>query len=192
MTTPADTHERILRAALRVIGEHGIAGLTNRLVAKEAGISLGSLTYHFASQTDLLRESLLRFVDDEVARITAITETLAATVHTVEQAAAAAQHALAEMTVGREEIGVHEVYVHAARDPELYEATQRCFAAYDEVATTTLRLLGIADPERVAGHVVALIAGGQLRRLATGVDATAAAADGLLLLLSGAQWAASS
>jgi DNA-binding transcriptional regulator YbjK len=180
------TREAILHAALRVIGEHGIAGLTNRLVAKEAGVSLGSLTYHFASQTDLLREALLSFVAGETERIEQLAESLVGSVHSTQDAAAHVQRALSEMALGREQIGVFEVYVQSARDPELHAATQRCFAAYDSVATTVLSLLGFPSPERAARHVVALIAGSQIRRLATGDADTEHIAAGLLMLLNGA------
>jgi hypothetical protein len=56
--------------------------------------------------------------------------------------------------------------VHAGRDPSLRDAAGACFAAYDEIARTVLR--GLGGPERLAGPVVALFAGLQLRRLATG------------------------
>lgn len=177
--------ERIVHAALRVIGEHGIAGLTNRRVATEAGVSLGSLTYHFASRTELLRESVLLFVADETARIGQIADSLAGSVQSVQDAAVAAQQALSEMAVGREELGVLEVYLQAARDPELHEAVRGCFAAYDRVATAILRMLGVEQPEQAARHVVALIGGAQLRRLATGDEETSQVAAGLLMLLSG-------
>ncbi|MDP9116779.1 MAG: TetR/AcrR family transcriptional regulator [Actinomycetota bacterium] len=168
------------------MGAHGIAGLTNRRVATAAGISLGSLTYHFTSQTDLLRESLLLFVADETHRISAIADRLADSVHGVQDAAAAAERALADVAFGPEEIGVYELYVHSARDPELHTAARQCFAAYEQVARTTLGLLGLPDPERVAPHVVALVAGAQLRRLATGSKDAAGIGDGLLMLLNGA------
>jgi AcrR family transcriptional regulator len=185
VTEQQTTRDRILYAALRVIGKHGIGGLTNRLVAKEAGISLGSLTYHFASQTELLRDSVLVFVDDETRRISAIADGLLNTVHTVEQAAAAAEQALTDLVLGPEEIGVYEVYVHSARDSALQGAVQQCFAAYEQVATTILGLLGVTDARRLAPHVVALVAGSQLRRLATGATQADGIAEGLLLLLAG-------
>lgn len=182
--TGEPTRDRILHAALRVIGEHGIAGLTNRLVAKEAKLSLGSLTYHFASQTELLRESLLMFVNDEADRITAIAETLAQRVTTVEQAARAAEHAVTQMAPGPEEIGVYELYLHSARDPALHAAVQTCFEAYDRVALTLLTLLGVDDADALAPHVVALVLGSQLRRLATAAPDASGIADGLLRLAS--------
>src|ERR1044072_3485734 len=65
-TTPTtDTRARILHATLRVIAAGGIGAVSNRRVATEAGVALGSLTYHFPSQTALLRDSLLLYADEE-------------------------------------------------------------------------------------------------------------------------------
>ncbi|NLU67768.1 TetR family transcriptional regulator [Streptomyces sp. HNM0574] len=53
---PADPErrERILAAAERLLLEHGIARLSHRAVAREAGVPLGSTTYYFATLNDLL------------------------------------------------------------------------------------------------------------------------------------------
>lgn len=179
---------RLVRAALAVVAEHGVAGLTNRRVAAAAGVSLGSLTYHFRSQTDLLREALQTFVDDEARRMDALARDLGGSVRSVAEAAAAAERALGEMAIGREQLGIFEVHLQSARDPQLREAVTRCFAAYDAMAATVLRLLGVADAERIAPHVVALVAGAQLRRVATGESARPGTAEGLVLLLAGAEW----
>ncbi|MGQ4417946.1 TetR/AcrR family transcriptional regulator [Streptomyces sp. SAS_269] len=50
--------QRIIDAALRVVGEKGIAGLSHRTVAAEADVPLGSTTYHFATLDDLLVAAL--------------------------------------------------------------------------------------------------------------------------------------
>lgn len=177
------TRTRILHATLRVIGAHGVAGLTNRRVAKEAGLSLGSLTYHFTSQTELLRESLLMFVAAEANRITAIADSLAGSVTSVEHAADAAERAITEMALGPEEIGVYELYLQSARDPELHDAVRSCFAAYDRVALTVLDTLGVPGAQSLAPHIVALVMGAQLRRLATDAPDVSGIADGLLRIL---------
>ncbi|MFF4170471.1 TetR/AcrR family transcriptional regulator [Streptomyces sp. NPDC001744] len=52
--------ERIVDAALRVVGRAGIAGLSHRAVAAEADVPLGSTTYHFASLDELLVAALRR------------------------------------------------------------------------------------------------------------------------------------
>ncbi|MEU4918534.1 TetR/AcrR family transcriptional regulator [Streptomyces parvus] len=51
---------RIIDAALTVIADDGIAGLSHRTVAAEADVPLGSTTYHFASLDELLVAALRR------------------------------------------------------------------------------------------------------------------------------------
>jgi len=184
--SPAGTRDRLVHAALHVIGTHGVAGLTNRRVAAEAGVSLGSLTYHFATQTDLLRECLLVFVRDEAVRITTVADSLATSVTSMADAAAAAERALTEIALGPEEIGVLEVYLQSARDPGLREAVATCFAAYDHAARSILGMLAVPDADRLAPQVVALVLGTQVRRLATGAADAGGIAGGLLRLISGA------
>ncbi|WP_086838210.1 TetR family transcriptional regulator [Amycolatopsis kentuckyensis] len=179
------TREAILRGALTVVGEHGVGGLTNRRIVAAAGVSLGTLTYHFTSQTALLREAMLLFAEEETAKLGAIVDGYRSEGLSVEQAASVVEHVIAQLPFGADELGAHELYLQAARDPELHEASSRCFAAYDELAVTILSALGVPDPARLAGPVVALIAGLQLRRLATGETDTPVA-EPLMMLLRGA------
>jgi AcrR family transcriptional regulator len=50
----AETRRRIIRGAWTVIAERGLAALTTRLVAREAGISHGMCHYHFENKDDLI------------------------------------------------------------------------------------------------------------------------------------------
>ncbi|MBQ0830357.1 TetR/AcrR family transcriptional regulator [Streptomyces tagetis] len=50
--------QRIIDAAIRVVGRKGIAGLSHRTVAAEADVPLGSTTYHFATLDELLVAAL--------------------------------------------------------------------------------------------------------------------------------------
>jgi TetR/AcrR family transcriptional regulator, regulator of biofilm formation and stress response len=184
MTAGAEgTRERILRAALRVIGEHGVAGVTNRQIAREAGVSLGSITYHFETQHELLRESMLLFVREETERLTAIAARHRDGTVSLEAAAALVEQVAESTAFGREELAPLELYLHAGRDPYLREAAAACFAAYDAIAVTVLSGLGVPDPHRLAGPVVALIAGLQLRRLATGGTGETGIAEALTRLV---------
>ncbi|WP_170287412.1 TetR/AcrR family transcriptional regulator [Halioglobus maricola] len=49
-----ETRGKILHAALDIIVEEGIRSVRNRAVAKRAGVSLGSTTYHFSSIEELI------------------------------------------------------------------------------------------------------------------------------------------
>ncbi|MER7953244.1 TetR family transcriptional regulator [Streptomyces sp. NPDC096030] len=53
-----ERRQRIVDAALRVVGARGIDGLSHRTVAAEADVPLGSTTYHFASLDELLVAAL--------------------------------------------------------------------------------------------------------------------------------------
>ncbi|MFD8498960.1 TetR/AcrR family transcriptional regulator [Amycolatopsis sp. NPDC059657] len=178
------TRETILRAALKVIGEHGVAGLSNRRIVADAGVSLGTLTYHFPSQTELLRQAMLLFAEEETAKLAAIVDAHRAENLTLEQAAALVEQVIEQLPFGTDEIAPHELYLQAARDPSLRDASERCFTAYDALAATILGALGVAAPERLAGPVVALIAGLQLRRLATGAPGTPPG-ESLMMLVRG-------
>ncbi len=189
-----DTRARILHATLRTIAAGGIGAVSNRRVAAEAGVALGSLTYHFPSQTDLLRESLLLYAAEEVARLEALAAELRAATGaggegggpSAEQAAVVVEQVAARNAGRPEEIAELELHLHASRDPELHEASRRCFGAYEDFAAAALEALGVPDPARHARTVVALLCGLGVRRLGTGEHHAAGTADALLTVIRGA------
>lgn len=70
-TRPNDPHrrERIARAAITVVAQRGLEGLTHRAVAAEADVPLGSTTYHFATLDDLLEVALTHAAEDNIGRM---------------------------------------------------------------------------------------------------------------------------
>lgn len=192
MTVSPDTErpatggrERILRATLELVADGGVAEVTNRRVAKAAGVSLGSLTYHFETQADLLRESLLLYVEEETARRERLAEQLSGLELTLEQAAAAVEQLIASALDIPEQLAELELHLHASRDPELREASRRSFAAHDRVAAAALSALGVPDPEAHAAKVVALMSGLAVRRLAGGGQDASGTAEALVALVRG-------
>lgn len=171
MPHASDTRQSIVDAVLRIIGQDGIAAVTNRRIAKEAGVSLGSITYHFATQHELLRESLLHFVAEETRHFTALADACTDGQFDIGQAAEAVAQVAGGNAFDSRHIAPFELYVQAGRDERLRAAAAECFAAYDLLATRILTRLGVPDPERLAGAAVALVFGQQLRRLATGAPA---------------------
>jgi AcrR family transcriptional regulator len=184
---PTGVRERILRATLELIADGGIAGVTNRRVAASAGVSLGSLTYHFTSQTQLLRESLLLYVEEETARREQIALELASDKPGVEQVAEAIERLVAIPSDIPQQIAELELHLHAARDPELREASQRCFDAHEQIAAAALTSLGLPDGELHAPTVVALMTGLAVRRLAAGGRDAQGNSEALLALVRGLQ-----
>lgn len=180
-----DTRENILRATLALIGREGIAAVTNRRVAAAAGVSLGSLTYHFPSQVDLLRESLLLYVGEEVARLEAIAAEMRGASITVEEVAEEVERVVAAAAARSEQVAEIELHLRASRDPGLQEASRRTFAAYEAFAAAALEGLGLPDPERHAPAVVALITGMALRTLGSGGEWRPDLSGALLTLVRG-------
>lgn len=178
---PSGVRARIVDAALDVVGELGVAGLTNRRVASAAGVSLGTVTYHFPTQRGLLRECLQAFVEAEIRRIQAMAADLGRPGLGATEAAAATEAAVDGMVLEPRHLGVLELYLQAARDPELRDSARRCWEGYDRAAARLLERLG-ADPDR-AGQVVSLVAGAQLRRVATGDPSAGSLAAGLARLV---------
>ncbi|MEV7996376.1 TetR family transcriptional regulator [Streptomyces sp. NPDC086077] len=71
-----ERRQRIIDAAIRVVGAKGIAGLSHRSVAAEADVPLGSTTYHFKTLDDLL-VAALRQTNEGFAGLVAGRESLA-------------------------------------------------------------------------------------------------------------------
>ena len=161
-----ERRERILRAALAVIGRCGIGAVTHRSVAEEAQVPLGSLTYWFASKDDLLRAALRLFVDDEAQRLERAGAQLTDDLSPEE----IAERFAAVLAAGdpAEHVAQFELYLEAARNPALRDVAGECFAAYERVTATALRAAGVTDPEATAALFVSLADGLGLRRQATG------------------------
>lgn len=58
--------EYILQATLNMISRHGIATTTYRMIASEAGVSLGAISHYFEGKQDLCYEAFTLFADNSV------------------------------------------------------------------------------------------------------------------------------
>ncbi|MGP4112265.1 TetR/AcrR family transcriptional regulator [Streptomyces sp. 4N509B] len=138
--TDPERRDRIIDAALDLVAEQGVAGISHRKVAARAGVPLGSMTYHFDGMAELLREAFTRFVDD---RATAFEEHLAPAT-TPAEAAEAVTDAIHHIAVGdqRALVLTLELYTLAAREPAFRELThgwmarsRRCLARHFDADT---------------------------------------------------------
>jgi DNA-binding transcriptional regulator YbjK len=156
--------EQILRATLEVVARDGVAAVTHRSVAEAAGVPLGSLTYYFSSKQELLRDALLLHVAEDTARISALASDLLACGAAGDQVVEAFAELL-ETVHG--DIAQFELYIEAARDPELREAATQSLRAYERAAVLGLRAAGVPNPEGSAHIVVAAIDGLGIHRRAS-------------------------
>lgn len=70
------TRETIVAATVRIVAREGVAAVTHRRVAAEAGVALSSTTWHFKAKGDILEAALQWAARREIARIAAIAERL--------------------------------------------------------------------------------------------------------------------
>lgn len=58
---------RILDAVLTLLSQQGIGGVSMRAVAREAGVALGLVNYHYADKTTLICAALRRIEEQDIA-----------------------------------------------------------------------------------------------------------------------------
>ncbi|MFD6400594.1 TetR/AcrR family transcriptional regulator [Nocardia sp. NPDC060249] len=187
MSQSESTRERIIRAVVRIMGADGAAAVTNRRIATEAGISLGTLTYHFATQRDLVEAGMAAFVAAETVKFTQLADHVAEGAVDLAEAGEILGAIVTDTGFGGDHIAWFELFVQAARNPSLHVATTDFFETYDRLAVSILRALGVDDAESVAPLAVATLVGLQLRRLAGGgsPDQVVAGMAGLIAALTG-------
>ena len=109
----------IIEATLRVIERDGIAGVTHRSVAREAGVPTTASTYYFATLDELLIATLLWGVDelcDDMLQIVAS----GGTAREIARSLAKAVNENRGRTLAE-----YELYLLAGRRPELKAAARR-------------------------------------------------------------------
>lgn len=123
--------ERIIDAAVRVVGVRGIAGLSHRAVATEAEVPLGSTTYHFAGLDDLLAAALVRMSERWLADIERWERSVDPAVPLADELARLVEESLAG---GDDRVRVeYELYLAALRRPALRPLAAECLDAMTAV-----------------------------------------------------------
>jgi DNA-binding transcriptional regulator YbjK len=174
--------EALLRAAMEVAAERGMAGVSHRAVTEKAGLPLATISYFFDSITELAQEALRVFMEADTTQQLALAESL----RERHSAPADILAAFAETAAPRkpETPALFEVLLHASRSPELRGAVTEAIEAGRHVAEAAARAGGASNPDSAA--ILALAHGYALHRLAA-PDTVAADAlqRGLRALLLG-------
>jgi TetR/AcrR family transcriptional regulator, regulator of biofilm formation and stress response len=139
------SRERIVDGALAVVARVGPDGLTHRLVAAEAEVSLAATTYWFASKEDIVEAAFVRAVDEGVAALAERREEVAG--WTAKTAAAELARSIErERTADRDRTVVgYALWVEAQRRPGLRVHAERWTAAYVDLYAHLLRTLGATE-----------------------------------------------
>lgn len=157
----------LIDATVRVIASHGLAGLSMRAVAAEAGIPLGALDYYFTDKADLVRQAFAVLTEAEIERVLATTEQLGAELAPTDLA-----DLLADMIIGGLDrargsvVAGYELMVEASRNAELATLFQAWYATMVPALRALFRARGSREPEADARLVLGVLAGLEIDHLA--------------------------
>ncbi|MFI5953828.1 TetR/AcrR family transcriptional regulator [Cryptosporangium sp. NPDC051539] len=145
---------RIALAALDVVADKGVEGLTHRAVAAVAGIPLGSTTYHFQTLDDLLAAAVVEAKRVTDAEMAAWARQLGPG---TDLAAAVTDYVMHTLTDRWGRLVVeHELYMAALRRPHLQPLSRE----WDEAFPTVLS----RHTDAVTAETVAMVVDGMFVR----------------------------
>ncbi|WP_280388130.1 TetR/AcrR family transcriptional regulator [Nocardia wallacei] len=113
---PEGRRRAIIEAAVRVIAERGVAGVTHRRVAEVAGVPVGSTTYYFKDLDELIRLGLRHAANVSVRALQQWNQDLATTDDLAATLAGFVAETVADVDRHR---SLNELYAAAAHRPEL-------------------------------------------------------------------------
>lgn len=120
----------LLRATVAVIERDGVAGVSHRAVAATADVSVASITYHFATLDELLVAALAWAAEDLAAELHARGSEWGT--RPADDLARLIEHSVVRRR-GRT-LALYELYLYAARRPELREVAATWLEPLTEIA----------------------------------------------------------
>jgi AcrR family transcriptional regulator len=169
----------ILDATLRLVAAQGTGAVRLRDVARESGVSVGSLQYYFDSRDQLIREAFEQHARDVVALVTLAGDVSAAPGARLAAVIDAAMlrrdlRESAALWIEFVAAGLHDDQLRALL-AGAYEAWRRLLAAVVRAGTESGEFRPLLPPETVVACLVALIDGFELAVAIDVADATPAA-----------------
>ncbi|GGR45194.1 AcrR family transcriptional regulator [Nocardioides luteus] len=153
----------VLDAAIRLIAADGLAAVSIRAVAAEAGVSLAQVQYYFRSKEELVTAALEQAEDEFLAQVALVLERPRSRRRL--RAAIDLWLPLDEERERRVKVWLAFVGAAAAR-PALAEQARQTDEQLRGWYRTELAALGVADPDAAAAHLLALVDGVALQSLA--------------------------
>ena len=179
-TEHGTAREKVLRAAIDLIGEVGAGQLTHRSVAARSGVSPGTTTYHFATLDDLLRAAFGLYMADyehgltqalDIRPIQSQRDLAAFLSRMTAQAPDEAEMARFEF----------EMVMQAQKDPALQAEVARWAGLLEMHIRRILRTLGIDQADALAAKLINLCRGAEFDVLSRGSYIPEAAFEARLL-----------
>ncbi|MFZ3572504.1 TetR/AcrR family transcriptional regulator [Streptomyces sp. BH097] len=183
---PADkaTDRRTLLAdaALDVLADDGIRGLTHRAVDRRAGLPTGTTSAYFRTRTALLTGLVTRLVQLDQAELQSTAERLAP-LRTTADFVHGMTHLTRQRLTGegrRRSLARYACAVESVRDPELREILVPRENAGREAVRTFLTAHGVPDAESRTHTLLSCIDGLIFAHLVNGGEVPREALEGLL------------
>jgi TetR/AcrR family transcriptional regulator, regulator of biofilm formation and stress response len=150
----------IIDAAIAVMAQVGLAGLSMRVVANQAQIPLGALSYYFDDKSDLVAQAFQQLSDREIERVVRTAELLQPTMPAEQLADLVADMIIDGFTSPRGAIVTrYELVTEASRDERLRPMFEAWYAAMVPALSRLFRDLGSRHPELDSRTVMAVMAG---------------------------------
>lgn len=148
----------IAAAALRIVEQEGLDGVTHRRVAAEAGVPLASTTYYFSSLEDLMEAATAQLIEREAAALARLAAAVGEQEVSIDEGIEALIAIQSSLLRDQPEaqIAQFELYLRLARSDR---GPQPWTEPYLDVARHLLGLLGSPDPEYYAQTLNALVNG---------------------------------
>lgn len=147
-TTPSKRLQQIAAAALRVLAEQGVRGLTHRAVDKAAGLPSGSTSYYCRT-----RAALMTLVTSHLAELDCEDfQRHVSASGSVDLDGLLAFFASPECRV--RSLARFELYLESARDPEFHASFRRHRQAFVDFTAQALVQAGTASPETRAEAMI--------------------------------------
>ncbi len=159
----------LIDAAIEVVADHGIAGVTHRSVAARAGFPPSTTSYFFPSIDALLLEAM----NERVVRTIENFKVAVASIGDRDPTPTDLVEALIEVLVAMPDAQVmaqFDLYLTAARRHDVRARAAAMIDAFHDLAELALRRAGIGQAHNRARSLVALLDGLAVQRLARGLS----------------------
>lgn len=168
-TVTTDRREQLLQAAIRVINDQGMRGLTHRAVEAEAGVPHGSTTYYFGTRHDLTTALTQYIADTAASQVTQISQAI-----TLRLADRSKPIDIEEIAIGllawidanaSLELARYELQISGSRDPDLRQHMTDVCSIFVRLCEPIVIALGSKQPQTDAKILQAAIDGWMFSRL---------------------------
>lgn len=161
----------IIEATLRVIGRDGIAEMSFRLVAAEASVPIGTVSFYFSDKEELLEAAFRYHTQRETARIVDTIAHFGSALTSADVARGLADLVIHGLTEYREQLLTeYKFLAESARRENLRRASAAWLASLTAHLESTVAALSSSNPTTDARLILAVLGGLEVDNLGVPPD----------------------